>query len=365
MSAIAIHAARALVLTLVLSGCADPRTVDPGRIGQPAQIYVVATESARFTLRSLREERAHALGAGIGGLIGWGVAAAASPAIEGRKDVTGTTFPDPPLPRLKERVLSALAADPKLAGAQWTMVDGSAERVPPGALSLMLKLEKWGVTSFDDDPDVYGPFVQATAKLLRDGDVLWKSECQPTGGRDAMPFTVAGMRNDPERLRAVMMRATDACADELAAGFAGRGERREKVRLEKSSLADVERVLVGTAAGRGLISSATRFDAEFRRLAIGTDHLAVVQKVMRESIAALPGSELKLAGTLDGRPFEAKMERSRSGRVRVRFAGLRFATEDEVRAFLAPFEGPRFRKIEFSGDAGGRPITVLREPKLD
>ncbi|MBI2207788.1 MAG: hypothetical protein HYU41_28485 [Candidatus Rokubacteria bacterium] len=365
MSTIAIHLACALVLALVLSGCADPRVVDPARIGQPAQIYVVATESASFTLRNVREERAHALGAGIGGVIGGGIAAAASPAIEGRKDVTTTTFPDPPLPRLKERVLSALASDPKLAGVQWTMVDGTSDRVPPGALSLMLKLEKWGVSSFDDDPDVYGPLVQATAKLLRGGDVLWKSECQPTGGRDAMPFTVGGMRNDPERLRAVMMRATDECADELAAGFAGRGDREEKVRLDKSSLGDVERVLVGTAAGPGLIRGIAPFDAEFRHLAIGTHQLAVVQKLVHESIAAVPGSELKLAGTFDGRPFEAKMERSRSGRVRVRFAGLRFATEAEVQAFLAPFEGPRFRKIEFTGDAGGRPLTLLREPKLD
>jgi hypothetical protein len=350
----------AVVLVALLgSACAKPPTVDLARMPRPERVFVVTKDRSTFTVWSIRNERAVAIGGAIGGLIVYGIASAltrsfADQLASGEAARTTTT----PMDRLKERLVAALAADPKFAGAQWVPVP-DADAVPRGALALTVELEKWGVTSFPEDLDVYGPGVEATAKLRQDDETLWKAECRPTAGRDAMPFTEAGLRTETERLRAVMARTTDACSDELIARFAGPTTRIEKVRREKVSLADVDRLLADLVAGP------KRFEAHFVALALAPADLVALRKVVHRSLTALPGSELKLAGTFDGRPFESKMERSDSGRIRVMFSGMRFATEADAEAFLSDLAGPRFRKVELAGEAGGKPLAIRRELKLE
>ena len=69
---------------------------------------------------------------------------------------------------------------------------------------------------------------------------------------------------------------------------------------------------------------------------------------------------LKLDGTLDGRRFQAKLERNSAGRARLKFEGLTFAAEPDVDTFLDAFARPGLRRVELEGEAGGRRVKRSR-----
>ncbi len=353
----------ALALAVLTAGCATAQApVDLARVRQEARIYVVPTGTAKFSVRNReREDVANTTGAYLG-LIGLAVAIGTAHALDA-SDRANDIVVDPPMPRLQERLIAALGAEPALGGVQWVPANTAEHRSPV----LTLELQRWGIESPKQDGSVYMPIVEVKATLVKGPDEMWSASCDSSLDRRSV---LVDLRKDPEQLRTMMARATDACADDLVAAFLNRRsrdrseEKKREVSFDGSRLSDVEAVL-GTAEGNGLVAGQRRFEAEFEHLALTAADVTTIQRIVRDSMAAPRRSELKLRGTIDGQRFEAKMEKYASGRVRVKFDGLRFASEEDVDAFLAPFDDPIVRKLELVGEVAGRPLDRAREAKSD
>jgi hypothetical protein len=130
-----------------------------------------------------------------------------------------------------------------------------------------------------------------------------------------------------------------------------------EVTVERGTLADVEARLAGES---GLARGPRPYEADFEGLRLTGADVPRLGALVKEAMASPPGSDLELEGTVDGRDFEASMEKDKAGRVRVQFEGLAFADEEQLTAFLAPFATAPLHELTVDGSVGGRPRVVKR-----
>ena len=109
-----------------------------------------------------------------------------------------------------------------------------------------------------------------------------------------------------------------------------------EVRVLPATLEDVSAKLLGEA---GLVPRGQRFEAKFEALTLNGGDVEPLVNLLRAALRARPRSELELNGTLEYKPFTAKLDLDREGRGRLRLEGFVFASEAEVHQFLARFEG--------------------------
>jgi hypothetical protein len=358
--------ARVLLICLTLTACAC-RTAGPadlGRVRDDAAVYVVRAGAPVFEVKSLRQKQAIATGAAIGGLVGALVSMALMKGMDTGADLQGSLSPREAHARLASRVIAGLAAEASPTAPRW--VD-AGEVAPSGAPSLVLKLDTWGIKA-EGAHDALRPIVEVTGRLSKNGAVLWKAECDAEAIPRGAPLpSLAEVRQDRDLLRGMMERAIDACADELTARLLGGAtpaaavaEKRE-LRAKGKSLAEIERIVLGDTSTPGLASG--RFDARFNEVTLSAADVERLQRLIRASMFGDGESELRLAGTIDGRQFEARMERNRAGRARVRFEGLQFLSDADAEALLGVFTGPGVQKVNIQGEAAGRPIKRSHPPR--
>jgi hypothetical protein len=359
-----------IVACLIFAGCGQTGKASPdlGWVREDPVIYVVPSGTPKFEVTDLRVKQVMA-GAQVAGLVGVLVGLAIVKGMDTGDDLNRRLAPEEAMSRFRPRLLQTLGSDSHLAGVRWIDAGGTRSdraAAPPQAAILTLKLDEWGIRSHKDDSEAFVPVVTIVAKLTRNDTVLWKAECTPADDSAGLPLpTLPELRsNNNERLHQLMERAVDACADDLAARFLGRSgpprdsdkpEKRE-LRLTGKTLGDVEAIVLGTAGSPGLVAGPAPFDARFQDVALAQTDLEALQRVLREAMAGPGDSELRVNGSMAGRRFATRMERNRAGRARLKFEGLRFASEADVDAFLAAFAAPGIRRIEFEGEAGGRMV---------
>ena len=105
--------------------------------------------------------------------------------------------------------------------------------------------------------------------------------------------------------------------------------------LNFRTLAHVEARLLGVS---GLVRGARPFEAEFKGLSLTGQEILRLSTLIRDALASPAGSEVTLTGMIDSAKFEATMDKDREGRARVRFEGLTFNDERDMREFVAPLE---------------------------
>ena len=364
------RASAALLLCLFTAGCASTTGkagIAPDRTD--GLVYVISEGTPEFKVTKPDPvaggagAAAGAVGGVIGALIVWGVVYAITKATDKDNDRALTLAPQDALAWLRPRIIRNLEAEATLAGARW--IDGAPVKEAPGRV-LTLRLDKWGLRADKSDSDAFLPVVAVTATLVKDSERLWHGECETRREHATSPLhTLAELgANNNGRLRDVITRALEVCADELTARFLGRAapEPREpgkvEVKVTGKSLGDIEAVMLGTRETPGL--AAGRFEARFSELALTNPDLVTLQRLFRESMTGPGESELKLDGTLDGRRFQAKLERNSAGRARLKFEGLTFAAEPDVDTFLDAFARPGLRRVELEGEAGGRRVKRSR-----
>jgi len=365
------RASAALFLCLFAAGCASTTTgkagISPGR--SDGLVYVVSEGTPEFKVTkpdyaaSGVGSAAGAVGGVVGALVVWGIVHAISKAMDKGGDQIVALAPQDALAWLRPRLIRNLEAEATLAGTRW--VDGQPTTDVPGSV-LTLKLDKWGLRADKSDSDAFLPVLAVTATLVKGSERVWQGECEARREHVAPPLhTLAELgANNNGRLRDVMTRALEACADELTARFLGRatpelrGPGKLEVKVTGRSLSAVEAMMLGTREAPGL--AAGRFEARFSELTLTNPDLGTLQRLFRESMTGPGDAELKLDGTLDGQPFEAKLERNSAGRARLKFEGLRFAAEPDVDTFLDAFARPGLRRVEFDGEAGGRRVKRSR-----
>ena len=371
------RASAALVLCLFVTGCASTRSgkAEPGRVPTGGPIYVTSQGAPEFKVARTNPIAGGAVAAApvvgaLGALVLWGVVTVVTKAMDKGADRALTPAPEDSLASLRLRLIRNLEAEASLSGTRW--IDGQAvlqgrpmnDETPGGVLTLTL--DKWGLHAHKSDSEAFLPVLGVTATLLKQGERLWQAECEPRPEQAAWPLpTLAELAaNQNARLYRVIERAMEACADELTARLIGRAvpepreARKREVKAARKSLGDVETIMLGTRESPGL--AAGRFEARFSDLALTNPDLETLQRLLREAMIGPGESELRIDGTLDGRPFEAKLERNSAGRARLKFEGLHFAAEPEVDTFLAAFTGPGLRRVDFDGEVEGRRVRRSR-----
>lgn len=129
-----------------------------------------------------------------------------------------------------------------------------------------------------------------------------------------------------------------------------------KVTVKSATLADVEAKLFGES---GLVRGPQRFEAEFERMVLAVPDTWRLRTFIKEAMACPPGSEVKFEGTIDGAKFEAKMEKDKASFMRVKFKGLKFSDEQQMKEFVDPFiKKQGLIEFKLDGFAAGRPVQV-------
>jgi hypothetical protein len=130
--------------------------------------------------------------------------------------------------------------------------------------------------------------------------------------------------------------------------------------LSLRTLAEVEVRLLGDSGLLKLSRGTRPIEAGFKGLALTGPEILRLSTLIREALASPAGSEVELTGTIDGATFRAAMDKNREGRARVRFEGLRFKDDQEMRAFVAPLETETLKEFTLEGSVAGRRIHVKR-----
>jgi hypothetical protein len=125
-----------------------------------------------------------------------------------------------------------------------------------------------------------------------------------------------------------------------------------KVEREKLTLAAVE-----TEVAR-LTQGPAPFEARFKQLSLTEDDVPHLRDLVKQAVAAAPGSELKCTGEAAGTKFEVAMRKDKAGRAVVRFQGFTFASEQQMEEFLAPFT--QAESVRFEGRVTGRQVKINR-----
>lgn len=136
----------------------------------------------------------------------------------------------------------------------------------------------------------------------------------------------------------------------LGAGPARAASEPVEVKVEGADLAVIQSTLAGAAAG---------FEAKFQ----GVDVTTADQGQLRDIVTGLANlprdSEVKIQGTVDGRPFEVKAE-NEAGRTEVKVEGLAFNDFAGLEAFLRQFSEAKFEGVV----AGQRVEAKFEEGRL-
>lgn len=122
-----------------------------------------------------------------------------------------------------------------------------------------------------------------------------------------------------------------------------------RVRADGATLQDVERAVFdrqGAPAQRPV-------EARFRDLSLTkADQQALLKDIQR--FGQLPeGSRVRLAGRIDGRPFEAEV-RNHEGELRVETRGLRFASRQDAQAFVDSLRQAGAERVRVRGTIDGQ-----------
>jgi hypothetical protein len=346
-------------------GCASAskEALDLRTLQNKSEVFVTHRGRPTFSISDQRREAMTSAAAGAGGILGALVAMAVMKGVgDGGAGLEKLVTIDLVADRLEQRLVTRLQSEPTASGVRWTAAGPGGSRTVD-APSLEFELKRWGIKSHDDDWDAFFARVEGVAKVSMGEEILWEAECEPPLAPGMFPLpTMAELREDRERLPRMMTTAAEACADDLVARLlnptAAASERPEKreLTLERTTLEEVRAVLFGRDTLPGLVVGPARFEARFQGVQLDPGRLGALQELVREAMAAPPGSEVRVQGTIEGRRFETRMERNRAGRVRVKFSGLRFSRAGDVDQFLAPFIRPGIRRVEFDGEAEGLPL---------
>ncbi|HWP35517.1 MAG TPA: hypothetical protein VNM66_07970, partial [Thermodesulfobacteriota bacterium] len=123
----------------------------------------------------------------------------------------------------------------------------------------------------------------------------------------------------------------------LAAGPARAGQEPAEVKLQ----APAPDVIQSTLAD--LVAAGQPFELKAEQVVLADQ--AQLAALVPDPATLPPGSEVRIEGTLAGRPFEAKVE-TQAGQVEVAVEGVTFATPEALDAFLARFRNATEVKVE-------------------
>jgi hypothetical protein len=125
-----------------------------------------------------------------------------------------------------------------------------------------------------------------------------------------------------------------------------------KVEREKLTLAAVETEMAQ------LIQGPAPFEARFKELSLTEEEVPRLRDLVKQAVAAAPGSELKCTGVAAGAKYEVKMRKDKTGRAAVSFEGFAFASAQQMEEFLAPFAPAASVRLE--GRVAGRQVKISR-----
>jgi hypothetical protein len=125
-----------------------------------------------------------------------------------------------------------------------------------------------------------------------------------------------------------------------------------KVEREKLSLAAVETEVTQ------LIQGPAPFEARFKQLSLTEGEVPRLRDLVKQAVAAAPGSELKCTGEVVGAKYEVSMRTDKAGRAEVKLEGFVFASEQQMEEFLAPFTPAESVRLE--GRVAGRQVKINR-----
>lgn len=146
----------------------------------------------------------------------------------------------------------------------------------------------------------------------------------------------------------------------------------QEVAIKGATLTEIRTTLFGSPTQPGLASSQQPFEAKFQRVVLTRQDTPQLIDLVRDTTASLPpGSEMKIQGTIDGRPFEAEVEKEK-GRTEVKLEGLTFANQQQVVDLLNTLNSQGVREVKLKGVVNGRRIEAevkerrgRREVKLE
>lgn len=125
-----------------------------------------------------------------------------------------------------------------------------------------------------------------------------------------------------------------------------------KVEREKLPLAVVETEMAQ------LIQGPAPFEARFKQLSLIEGEVPRLRDLVKQAVAAAPGSELKCSGEAVGAKYEVTMRKDKAGRAAVSFEGFTFASAQQMEEFLAPFT--RTESVRLEGRVAGRHVKISR-----
>ena len=125
-----------------------------------------------------------------------------------------------------------------------------------------------------------------------------------------------------------------------------------KVEREKLTLAAVETEMAQ------LIKGPAPFEARFKELSLTEEEVPRLRDLVRQAVAAAPGSELRCTGEEAGIKYQATMRKDKAGRAAVKLEGFTFASKQQMEEFVAPFT--QAESVRLEGRVGGRKVTINR-----
>jgi hypothetical protein len=130
-----------------------------------------------------------------------------------------------------------------------------------------------------------------------------------------------------------------------------------ELKFEFATPADAEVWLSGES---GLVRGTRRFQAHFERMVLISKDVWRLRALIKDAIVSPAGSELTFEGTVNGERLKARLEKDKTGRVRVKFEGVTFQDERELEEFLSGFPPERLEELMTKGSVAGRPIELRR-----
>ena len=125
-----------------------------------------------------------------------------------------------------------------------------------------------------------------------------------------------------------------------------------KVEREKLSLTAVETEVTQ------LIQGSAPFEARFKQLSLTEEEVPRLRDLVKQAVAAAPGSELKCTGEVVGAKYKVSMRKDKAGRAEVKLEGFAFASEQQMEEFLAPFTPAESVRLE--GRVAGSQVKINR-----